>query len=119
MVLTLAVRVLDTCRLGRPVWVDAIEGDSISDRPRLVFGITVCHVGTVVNSLRTVARHDPKARWERNSMVDIVTAAFVVDQCAVVVNVGERSISVLVVQQRRPIHALVLLDRAGGTRRCL
>lgn len=112
-----AVRVGDVGGFG--CWVIVInagEADAIGNGPGLKLAVAVGQGIAVVGPGRAVSRKDLEAARERNNVETVLASTQVVDHSAVGGDVDEGAIALLIVEQRRPVCAQVLLDRTGCAR---
>lgn len=92
--------------------IDAGEANSVRDRPRPRCAVSICHGSIVIRPCRRVSRDHFQTGGERDDIFTILASAQVVHHSSVIWDIDKRAIGALIVQQRCPVRALVLLDGA-------
>ncbi len=99
-----------TRSLGHRNGVKACKGDTVSDGS----GAFICKVLGVIRSGSSIAREHAESGGERFDVDQVIATIQVVDRHAIVLDILERAICVLVIELRRPVCRLVRLNLARG-----
>ena len=99
--------------------VQAGEANTVGDWLTAILFVPICQSAGIVGASSSVSGENAISRWECCHINRADSTVEVVDDSPIMRHFFKEAIGVSVVELRRPVGTLVLLDAARGTVRCL